>query len=215
MEKHFMLDIETTGIDPAKNELLQIGVLELDYTGGFWRPGKEFQIFQHTGRKPRDAFAREYMSAIYERCNREPWTPPEDIRERLLSFFHSCGALSPDVYLMGWNASNFDVPFLVHHRILRPTEYVPVPGGPDRMVGDFHYRIYELGGAVSLAQNITGMDRSSVIDHAQQLGKIHHTKVIEGADHDALYDCHKQTWILNGLIEMARDQVRTERRTTA
>src|ERR1041384_482286 len=118
MEKHFMIDIETTGIDPTKEDLLQIGVLELTFSGSYWLPGRSLEITQHSGRKPGSEFAKKHMTALYERCNKAEWRSPESIRAELLEFFGACGEKAPNIYAMGWNASNFDLPFLYHHRCL-------------------------------------------------------------------------------------------------
>jgi hypothetical protein len=202
MEKHFMIDIETTGIDPAKEDLLQVGVLELDFKEGYWWPGKSLEITQHTGRQPVTAFAKKHMTALYEKCRNQPWLSPELFRENLLQFFRECGANPPDVYLMGWNASNFDIPFLMHHRVLVPSTYQQNADGTETRVGDFHYRIYELGGAVSLAQNVLGYgeDRTGLLNVAKE--SMTETHLPAGKEHDALYDCYAQVRLLNGLIRM-------------
>lgn len=204
MEKHFMIDIETTGIDPTREDLLQVGILELDYAEGFWRPRRSIEFEQHTGRKPESAFAKAHMTALYEKCNRAPYASPENLRKAILAFFRACGAESPNVYLMGWNASNFDIPFLVHHRLLVPSSYQMGPDGKDVMVGDFHYRIYELGGSVSLAQNVLGYeDRNKPLEDAK--AAYPEIELPEGKQHDALYDCYAQTQLLNGLIRLVRN----------
>lgn len=211
MEKHFMIDIETTGIDPIKEDLLQIGVLEVDYdeAAGFWTPGRSFELIQHTNRKPESEFAKKHMAALYERCNVAAITWPSDVRGRLLHFFRECGANTPDVYLMGWNASNFDVPFLVHKNCLRPSEYETDAEGKDVRVGDFHYRIYEIGGAVSLAQNALGYsDRNALTEDA--LAAYPEIEMPEGKEHDAIYDCYRQLRLLNGLIRMTRERSQSE-----
>lgn len=202
MEKHFMIDIETTGIDQTKEDLLQIGILELNIVNGRWVFGQSLKLIQHSGRRPQSSFAKKHMAAIYDECNAAPWISPETMREQILAFFRLCGAESPNVYLMGWNASNFDIPFLVHNRVLVPSSYVPGPDGKDAMVGDFHYRIYELGGAVSLAQNVLRYsDRNALLTTAKTICDM---GLPEGKAHDALYDCYAQTQLLNGLIEMTK-----------
>jgi hypothetical protein len=120
----------------------------------------------------------------------------------VLRFFSECGANPPDVYLMGWNASNFDIPFLMHHRVLVPSTYQQNADGTETRVGDFHYRIYELGGAVSLAQNVLGYgeDRTGLLNVAKE--SMTETHLPAGKEHDALYDCYAQVRLLNGLIRM-------------
>jgi hypothetical protein len=210
MEKHFMIDIESTGIDPKKEDLLQVGVLELTFQEGFWKPGRSLQIEQHTFREPASEFAKKHQVSLYEKCRRQRWLPPGEIRDRMLEFFRSCGTEPPDVYLMGWNASNFDVPFLVHHGFLRPSEYVTGPDGKDQRVGDYHYRIYEIGGAVSLVQNALQYDdRKKLIEDAREAFPM---EIPPGQEHEALFDCYRQTQLLNGLIRISRHQELFKRR---
>lgn len=207
MQKHFMIDIETTGTEPLSEDLLQIGLLEVDYQEGYWRPGRSLEITQHSGRKPESIFAKENMVDLYEKCNKQHWISPIKIREQLLSFISDCGSKSPEVYLMGWNASNFDVPFLIHHRCLVPSSYAPAPNGKEMMVGDFHYRIYEIGGAISIIQNTLDYeDRKELVELAEKVGKTIIT-IPEGKKHTALYDCYLQTQLLNGLISITRTAV--------
>ena len=206
MEKHFMIDIETTGIKPESEDLLQIGVLETTFDGKFWAPGRTLEIIQHTDRKPESAFAKEHMAALYETCNRAPAWDAENIRWMMLKFFRECGAEPPQVYLMGWNASNFDIPFLVHKGVLQPSYYEIGPDGKDIMRGDFHYRIYELGGAVSLISNKYPKEaRNDLIKDAK--ARDVSTPLPAGKEHDAIYDCYSQLKILNGLLMMAREYV--------
>lgn len=202
MEKHFMLDIESTGIDPGSEELLQVGLLEVDFVDGYWVPGRDYEMTHHTDRKPESSFAKEHQAALYEKCNAAPVIPVEVSRDTILSFLKDCGVNPPDVYLMGWNASNFDVPFLVEKKHLRRSTYVIGPDGKDIRVGDFHYRIYELGGAISLAQNVLGCaDREQLIEAAKAAYPM---PAREGREHDALFDCYEQLRILNGLIKLMR-----------
>ena len=80
MEKHFMLDIESTGIDSSKEDLLQIGILEADFDGNKWVAGRTLEIIQHTDKKPESVFAKEHMAKLYEVCNRAPKWEAENIR---------------------------------------------------------------------------------------------------------------------------------------
>lgn len=201
MEKHFMLDIETTGIDPAKEDLLQIGILECDFTKeGYWQPGRSFELLQGSGRQPENEFAKKFMAPLYKRCNQAPYQIPADIRYQIKKFFNECGAIAPNVYLMGWNASNFDIPFLCHHGILKPNYYETSYDGKDIMRGDFHYRVYEIGGSVSLAQNVMQkQDRKLFLEEVQSLPQ-RFALPAQREQHDALFDCYKQLHLLNGLI---------------
>lgn len=206
MKPHFMIDIETTGIDPRFEELLQIGVLALTYRDGFWHPGKTLNIFQGTTRAPESEFARTHMQEIYRVCNGLPRRHPSGIRDEMRDFFRENGARGVEhTFLMGWNASNFDVPFLVHERVLIPSSYETGPDGKDTMVGDFHYQIYEIGGSLSIAANVLNhSDRKALVEEA--LAAYPEIEMPAGKQHDALYDCYRQTRILNGLIRMTRGQ---------
>lgn len=199
-----MLDIETTGIDPTSEDLLQIGVLEADFVNGSWVPGRSLVLYQHTSRSPGSEFAKKHMAELYKECNSRPYVPQRVLRQQLLEFFRECGiAKGIDTYLMGWNASNFDVPFLVNKGVLAPSRYEIGPDGKDVFVGDFHYRIYEMGGAVSLVANVLNRnDRKRLLEEAEAWGE--EVSLPAGKEHDALYDCYKQLRILNGLIRMAR-----------
>jgi hypothetical protein len=201
MEKHFMIDIETTGIDPAKEDLLQVAVLELDYVDGYWRPGRNIEFEQRTERQPVTAFARKHMGALYAKCNHAEGRTPEDMRQTLLAFFRECGASPPEVYLMGWNASNFDTPFLMAKGVLVQSTYEQQADGTEKRVGDFHYRIYELGGALSVAAQALGEDRS---DFSKVCKAAYPMDLPTGKEHDALHDCYTQTQILNGMLKLLR-----------
>lgn len=205
MKPHFMLDIETTGIDPNKEDLLQIGVLALSYEDGFWRPGKILQIEQGCERQPESEFAKIHMKDLYARCNDLPFQSPSALRAQVTSFFKESGASGvKDTFLMGWNASNFDAPFLVNKGVLVPSTYETGPDGKDIMVGDFHYQIYEMGGAISLAMNVLGRsDRKEFIEAAY--AAYPEIEMPAGKQHDALYDCYRQTRTLNGLIRLVRN----------
>jgi hypothetical protein len=206
MEKHFMLDIEATGISPATEELLSVGILEANWSekGGYWIPGRAKEWFCHTDRKPESSFAKEHMVELFAKCNAAPELTVERLRWEILDFLRQCGTTGvEDTYFMGWNASNFDLPFLIAKGVLFPNHYEPGPDGKDRMVGDFHYRIYEMGGAVSLAQDVTkARDRAVLIERAREAAPI--MEVYPGKKHDALYDCYEQLRLLNGLSELCR-----------
>lgn len=191
----FMLDIETTGVEPKKEEVLQIALVEMEWDGSQWKRGRDFNFFQHTDRKPETKFALDHMKDIYERCNKEAKIPAKDVRQRILNFCKECGAETPNIFFAGWNAGIFDVPFLEHHGYIQPAKYVD-----GKLVGDCHYRIYDLAGALQLTANVKGHNEvNSVIKEAQKLAP-----KLEGSRHDALYDCDRQIHILNGLIKILR-----------
>ena len=192
-----MLDIETTGVDPKTEEVLQIAILEMNWNGDEWIMGRDFNFFQHTDRKPETKFAVDHMQEIYARCNREAKIPASDVRQRILYFCKECGAEPPNIFFAGWNAGIFDIPFLEHHGYINPARYVN-----DKLTGDCHYRVYDLSGALQLAANIKGHNETNaMIKEAQKLAPPHK---YEGSRHDALYDCERQIHLLNGLVKLFR-----------
>ena len=206
MRKHFMVDIETTGTNLRKDDILQIGILELEFLMGSWRPGKSFEMDLYTNRQPESQFAKEHQAELYERCRKVAFLPACSVRAHLLHFLQTCGVTGPDIYFMGWNAAGFDLPFLAAHAYLEPHRYEQDINGKDVPAGDFHYRIYELQGAISLAENVLGYnDRKGLIKDAEEHGRLSMlSSTFPGKQHDALFDCYRQTQILNGLITLLK-----------
>jgi len=192
--KQFMLDIETTGVDPRSEEVLQVAILELNFVNGYWEKGKVFNFFQHTDREPTTKFAREHMAELYKKCKEQEKVPAEEVRKRILAFCESCGVKSPNIYFCGWNVGIFDLPFLAHHGYLLPARYEE-----DQLIGDCHYRVYELSGAIQFFANVRGTNEvNPLIKEALKV-----VPAPKGNKHDALYDCERQLSILNGLLRMA------------
>jgi hypothetical protein len=190
-----MIDIETTGVDPLKEEVLQIALLEMNFLGGYWEKGKTLNFFQHTDRPPTTKFALDHMKEIYEKCHRASAVEPAKVRQLILDFCEECGASPPNIFFAGWNAGIFDIPFLAHHGYLVPAKYEN-----DKLVGDCHYRIYEISGALNLVANVRGNNEiNAILKEAQKL-----SPKLEGSRHDALFDCERQMHILNSLIRMVR-----------
>jgi hypothetical protein len=193
--KIFMLDIETTGVDPLKEEILQVAMIEMNFLGGFWEKGKSFNLFQHTDRKPTTKFALDHMKDIYEKCNNSPKLSPEQVRKKLIDFCEECGSSPPNIFFAGWNAGIFDIPFLAHHGYLVPAKYEN-----DKLIGDCHYRVYEISGALNLVANVRGNNEiNTILKEAQKMAP-----KLDGNRHDALFDCERQMHILNSLILMMR-----------
>jgi hypothetical protein len=144
------------------------------------------------------------MVELFRKCNAAPLLTVERLRWELLEFLRACGTKDcNDTYFMGWNCSNFDLPFLIAKGVLQAGRYDTVDG-KDQMVGDFHYRIYEMGGAVSLAQNIRNeKDRKKLLDQARDLDCRPYLPKT-GKKHDALYDCYAQLQLLNALITLSK-----------
>lgn len=205
MDRHFMIDIESTGIQPETHELLQIGILECKFNGarGYWEPGNQFNQYVFTGREPQSEFARKHQGELYKRCGAEPFRSGPELRRMLLGFILGCGIEHAEkTFFMGWNASNFDLPFLCAKGVLNAPGYVTGSDGRDQSVGDFNYRVYEIGGAISVAQNVLGLARTDVIVMADEFNS--GFDLPAGAEHDAIYDCYKQLRTLNGIIHLLK-----------
>lgn len=198
MKKQFMLDIETTGVDPEIDQVLQIAIVEMSFNSqGLWDIGRKFNFFQHTDRQPENVFSREHMADLFAYCRTQPFVPESQVRQNILEFFRICGAKSPNVYICGWHVGIFDLPFLAHHGYLKPARYEE-----GRLVGDCHYRVYEIGGALQFVANLRGKHEvNPLINEALAICPTPE----EGTRHDALYDCLRQVQILNGLLTMAKN----------
>lgn len=203
MKKQFMLDIETTGIDPSTEVVLQIAVIEMNFTKkGLWEKGRKFEFYQHTPRQPETEFAKTHMQEIYARCNKEPETPIQEAREMLLKFFRDCGAEPPNVYICGWNVGIFDLPFLAHHGYLMPARY-----DNGVLKGDCHYRTYEISGALQLMANLRGKAEVNPIIKESEKREPAPT---DGNRHNAMFDCERQVNIINGLLKMGHEYVASD-----
>lgn len=204
MEKHYMIDIETTGVNKETDDILEVALIELSYEYPYWYPtSKVFHRVLHSKRTPQDSFAKEHMSELYKKCNEQDEN--EDYNKLctdLTMFLHNGADQGDPKFFMGWNASNFDIPFIFKKNILTPSYYEDTEDG-QKLLGDVHYRIYEQTGALNLASNVSGFSRKLVKKLAEELNP---TDVIlpEGKSHDALYDCYWQLILMNGLIEITR-----------
>ncbi len=198
-----MLDIETTGIDPKTETVLQIAVIEMNFTkNGLWDKGRTYEFYQHTPQQPETEFAKAHMKEIYARCNKTQETPVAKAREDLLDFFKQCGANSPNVFICGWNVGIFDLPFLAHHGYLVPAKY-----DNGVLTGDCHYRTYEISGALQLMANLRGRaEVNPIIKEAEK----QFPAPAEGNRHNAMFDCERQINIVNGLLKMGHNYVASD-----
>lgn len=186
--KYFMLDIETMGTDFETDDIIQIAFLELNQQAdGTYSPEREYSRTLHTSQKPKNEWIRVNHAALLEVCRRTPMSCIPQVRLEILDFFKQCGVTGPTM-LMGLNATTFDVPYMVHKG------YFNKP--------DYHYRIYELKGAYNLARDILGLDDKQL--WAKVEGECPEVQLPAGKKHEALYDCYKQTKLLNGIIRLLR-----------
>lgn len=205
MKKQFMIDIETTGIQNI-HALLQIGLLEINWSGerDLWVPGKSLEIVLKHDNPPESSFAKEHMVEVYKKSSESPGFTVEQARYMMLEFFKSCGAVArKDVVLAGWNASTFDIPFLVHKGYLKEPGYVSGPNGIDIEVGDYNYRVNEIAGGIYLAADVKALERGALVDILVK--PLEHPAIVGRSKHDAIYDCYDQLQIMNELIKLLRN----------
>jgi len=204
-EVHWQLDIETTDTDPKIDDILQIALVECRYRDGFWQPGRFFNKFLHTDKDPATQFAKDHMADLFKKCQKVPYEEPESVRGEILGFLRECGVRTPYVYIMGWNVSALDIPFMVEKGYLRPF-YRQTIEGMDIATGDFHYRVYEQSGSISLAQCVLGIENRNDLVARAQVDYHEIALPTDGKDHDALYDCYRQLKVENGLIRLIRQK---------
>jgi DNA polymerase III epsilon subunit-like protein len=216
MEKHFMIDIETTGTDKIKDSILEVAMLELEYKYPYWYPtGRTYQSLVHYPGQPETPFAKQHMVDLYGRCNNtSPAVNLELVSKEMREFLHHKEAatapsgwkiIPEDVkpkFFIGWNASGFDLPFVAAKGLLIPSFY-QIVGNKEEIRGDIHYRVYEQTGALNVICNITGLDRKTIQILATDLNPTD-IKLPPGKAHDALHDCYSQLIMINGLIEIGR-----------
>jgi hypothetical protein len=223
MSKMFMVDLETTGTvihpHPLNSEppskILQIAMLELNWSNEarLWRPGNLFEwLAYHEMPKKLNPFQEEHQKELFKRCSESRMIQtPSDVRIKMVNFMSDCGAKEVwDRKLCGWNASSFDVPLLHRDRFL----YAPYTDNEtDQLVGDHHYRIYELGGAIQYLENKTSyeVDRKEMLNEADKNGwammftafGINKDEISAGrGSHDGVFDCYNQTATLNGILHV-------------
>ena len=219
MKKHFMIDIETTGTNKETDDVLEIGIVPIELNDeGYWCPqwvdndngfGKVFEelhLILHSKRQPGNLFAKEHMSELYKKCNyTSSLFTYEWAAQHIRQFIHgTIEQPNEPKFFMGWNASNFDIEFLIQKGILLPSTYVEVDG-EDTLQGDAHYRIYEQTGALNLLLNSTGFSKKTLFALGNDLIPDHiECELPKGKQHDALYDCYNQINMMNGMIALAK-----------
>src|SRR5690606_3769402 len=92
MNKLFMIDIETTGVDPKTEHVMQIAMIEMTWATHEWTMGRSFNFFQHTSQTPTTKFHQEHMKELFARCNAAPLVPAPEVRQKILDFCRECGA---------------------------------------------------------------------------------------------------------------------------
>lgn len=181
--KYMMLDIETTGIDFNKNQVLQICFLELfKNKSNQYVPGRMFNRLLNYDGYSAEEWARKNNADLLDKCSKVPYQAPVVVKCEILNFFNQCNKGSDEKPgIMGLNVGSFDLPFLKHHGFLGPEDY--------------HYRVYELRGAYNLATDVLGPAALKDIGNACAW-----LDLPVGKAHDGMWDCYNQLKTLNGII---------------
>lgn len=207
-----MIDIETTGVDKESDDILEIGIVPIEFHGGYWIVSDMYKTFQrvlHSKRVPETLFAKKHMVELYKKCNEQNERQNYEVTAMELQLY-----LHPELdeldkhaepkLFMGWNASNFDLEFMFKKKLLTPSYYYN-KNGEEVLGGDVHYRVYEQTGSLQLLCDITGLNRKVVQDLAEQMvPDTIRLNLPKGKQHDALYDCYSQINMMNGLIALGR-----------
>lgn len=219
---HFIVDIETTGIEPEHNEVLQIAMLPVafDVDRQRWRvvrPPLDFVVA--TDAKPKSEWAAEHMGWLFDKCNtlyaerkqagHNPKMCSATVRKAVVRYMRETYPLSEmpkyGAELMGWNVGAFDLPFLSHHGHLN----VVSRAGKIKVQGDVSYRVYELQGAMRHTAALLGWSLNDTFEAMQACG-VGATDddcdewEVGRAPHDAVYDCITNLYRVNGLLKLAQ-----------
>jgi oligoribonuclease (3'-5' exoribonuclease) len=194
MNKLVMFDIETTGLDIDKEDILQVSYMLLEKKEDLWSPRASSTTWQHTDRQPESDFAKKYQTELYKRANEATPMTAEEVRKEALLTFRIWNLQPKDVVLTGLSIGNFDIPFV------RRFNYLTAE--------DHSHRIYDINSILSFAKdklNLTDAQHSEFKTAMKKLGAAVSPwempqSVKETKSHDALRDCYDQTHILNGLL---------------
>lgn len=188
-QKYFMLDIETTGIDKSKGDILEIGILEVNLNkDGYFSPARSFnKLLHYDNPELDDNWILNTHAELLSLCKDVEYQSPTEVRAEILAFFRRCAGTDP-IQLMGLNAVNFDIPWLRHHEYLKEN--------------DTHYRVFELSGSYMMAQTALFFDRNTFFKSANEA--YDKLKLPDGQAHRAMYDCYLQLKTLNGAIKLLR-----------
>jgi DNA polymerase III epsilon subunit-like protein len=207
VENTIMLDIETTGIDPACEDLLQIGMVQMVWDEDHWTLGEHgLNLLQFSNRAPVTEFAKMHHKDLYARCNSVVRRHPQELRRDILAFAAQCGLYPPDLKFAGWNASIFDVPFLVAKGVLESSSYRQEDAAEVR-TGDFDYHIYDVQSVLQFVKNLwntASKDKITNLINQLPIQGRHQIPLPDAKDHDALYDCVKQINFLNDLLALIK-----------
>lgn len=196
----FMLDIETTGLDIVRDQVLEIGIVHVVKKDRFWMPKEELCLTIYSDQVPQTDFARKYQEKLYKKANRSKLKKPGTIREKILEFFKKNSKKDQLPVIMGKNAGGFDIPFLVQNGYLvKEKKYYGKKKDVLYTKSDISHRVYDISSLIYYIQDMNkGISRKEVIELAIRRYPL--PKKIEKMEHNAIYDCYEQLSILNGLL---------------
>lgn len=192
-----MLDIETTGLDKEKDDVIQIAALKLvKNEDGLFIPGEFFVQVLPTIRPPADVLKDdpvygELYAKARELGNFGDANAPT-VRAALTGF------LGQKALLMGVNVLTFDLRFLEKKGFL--------------LESDYHYQVSDITGVIEYVLRVLQLPpdrktRDRIKANAKELGRRVHP-MPPGGPHDGLWDCYDQTCEMNGYILAGRGDLR-------
>lgn len=195
--KKFMLDIETTGLSPINDEILQISILEMNWAdvAPGWIPGELMNFVLPCARHPESDFAKKYQMDLYATCNKlaESPKPAHEFAREIKDWLNSRNDNGEKPELVGWNIAGFDVQFLKQKNVL--TE------------ADFFYRLYDVQSVIHAVHGLCdpAVHRREI--EAFVMSRDTLVTMPEGQAHNAVYDVYRQTKILNGCLVVMNEGV--------
>ena len=115
-----MVDIEATGLNPKIDGLLQVAMVECYFNTNskVWSPEHKVNVFFESTAYPKTLFAKKYQADLYRECREKGIEFKTGVSE-VQDFLEGCEKDEDGrVVFMGWNASFFDLPFLVEKGVL-------------------------------------------------------------------------------------------------
>jgi oligoribonuclease (3'-5' exoribonuclease) len=177
-----MLDCEMTGLNPRKDDLIQIAALKLELQDRAYvqTSGPEFNIFIHTDQLPTSDFARKHMMHVYEGANASKinYIEARKLLDAWLGDWR--GKVSP-----AGDCVPTDIMFMYMKGIIDISHY----DGDTPVDGTFHYEYWDMNAIKAIARQKAGTKFDRQLPRLQ-------------GDHDALVDCKNQLTEMNGLIDM-------------
>jgi oligoribonuclease (3'-5' exoribonuclease) len=179
-EDLIMVDCEMCGVKPERDALLQVAMLKLRLKDGQYLVSPNYlNAFLHYPGQPETEFHREFLTHIFEACNKSTLTPSQ-LQEQIHNWL---GPLKGKAIPVG-DCVSTDLDFLIRNNcIVRSDidkEGTPIPG-------TFHYESFDLNPVKCIVREKLGK-------------KIKPEKEIEGK-HDALVDVFNQTLELNLFLK--------------